>query len=252
MRGARRLGALLLGATFVLGCASTKPALQGAEFHYEKAMEDLRRGRCTEAAEELQRVVSNYPGSAVAPAAQFHLAEAHFCARDFVNAVFEYQRLIDTYPSSEWVDEAQYQIAESYYEQSRRAELDQSETRDALSYYRLYLDDNPQGERAGDARARIAECRGKLARKLLLSARLYHRQGHLEAARMYYTELADTYPDTDSYYPAVLALGDVALALGQRDVALRHWSEVASSSADPDLREQAERKLVEGPPAGTD
>ena len=208
-------------------------------------MKDLKHGRCLDAVEELQRVVNNFPGSRFAPDAQYHLAEAYFCSKDYVNAVFEYQRLIDTYPSSEWVADAQYKIAESYFKQSRRAELDQAETRNALDHYRAFLEDNPQSPLADKARERISQCRGKLARKLLLAARLYRRQGYLEAARRYYKQVLTDYPETEVYYDALFAMGEIALAEGDREAARKDWAEVARDTGDADLRKKAGKRLAE-------
>ena len=236
----------LVAVVLVVGCASSKPQrLQGGELYYNEGMEDLKNGRCLQAVEKLQRVVNNFPGSRFAPDAQYHLAEAHFCSKDYVNAVFEYQRLIDTYPSSEWVDEAEYQIAEAYFRQSRRAELDQSETRNALSHFRTFLDDNPNSPLAEKARQRIAECRDKLARKQFLAARLYQRQGYLEAARRYYKGVLTDYPETTSYYRALFQLAEIALKQGDKETARQNWAEVARDSGDADLQKKAGEKLSE-------
>lgn len=231
---------LLLG-----GCASSGPKrLNGAEAYYEEGMEALESSRCVEAAEKLQRLVNNFPGSRLVPDAQYHLGEAYFCAEDYVNAVFEYQRLADTYPASQWVDEAQFKIAECYYEQARRAELDQSETHDALSYYRIFLEDNPDSPLAGKARARIAECRARLAKKLYLAARLYQRQGHSQAAELYYSELLVDYPDTEYYYKSLFQLGELAMERDDRQAARRYWAEVARDSGSQDLRREAGERLA--------
>lgn len=234
-------------AILALGhCASSKSSrLQGADAYFEEGRESLEHKRCVEAVEKFQRLVNNFPGSPRVPDAQYYLAEAYFCSEDYVNAVFEYQRLLDTYPSSEWLDEAQFKIAESYFKQVRRPELDQKETREALNYFRFFIEDNPGSPLVEVAQERVVECRSRLAQKQYLSGRLYQHQGHLEAARMAYEEVVRDYPDTPWYYHSLLQLGELAAARGEIDQAQLYWAEVVRDSEEEGLRQQAQEGLIE-------
>lgn len=236
---------IMLGVVCLLGCASSRPPrLEEAETYYQEGLKALKKKRCLDAVEKLQRVVSNFPGSRVVADAQYYLAESHFCSKDYVNAVFEYQRLVDTYPASEWVDEAQYQIAESYFRQLRRPELDQKETREALNYFRYFLDDNPGSPLAEPARQRIVDCRSRLARKQYLTGELYQRQGHLEAAAMAYDDVVRSFSDTPWYYHTLLRLGEIAQAQGDASEARGHWEEALKDSEETEVRAQAQELLT--------
>ena len=159
-------------------------------------MEALERKRYLRAVEMFQRVVSNFPGSALVAEAQFHLAEAYFGMEDFVNAVFEYQRLVDSYPHSDYVERAQFQIAESHFMQMRSPEHDQKETYEALTHFRRFIEDNPESPLLEEVRSRIVSCRSQLAKKQYLAGLFYQKQGYPEAARICYEDLLLTYPDT--------------------------------------------------------
>jgi outer membrane protein assembly factor BamD len=236
---------ILLGTVCLLGCASSRPPrLEEAETYYQEGLTALKKKRCLDAVEKLQRVVSNFSGSRIVADAQYYLAEAQFCSKDYVNAVFEYQRLIDTYPASEWIDEAQYQIAESYFQQLRRPELDQKETREALNYFRYFLEDNPASPLAEQARQRVVECRSRLARKQYLNGELYQRQGYLDAAVMAYDEVVRSYSDTPTYYHTLLRLGEIAQARGDEAAARGHWEEALKDSEEAEVRAQAQERLA--------
>ena len=146
---------------FIAACASTPPEkLQGADYYFEEGQKAMEKDRCLEASEHFKRLVSNFPGSHRVAEAQFLLAEAHFCNRDWVNAAFEYQRIVDIYPSSEWAVEAQFKVGESYFKQLRRPELDQKETFEALTAFRNFIEDNPDAplvEQARPAHRRVPE-----------------------------------------------------------------------------------------------
>jgi len=234
---------VLLGAS----CASKgPPELKGADFYFEKGGRDFERRRFLDSVESYQRIVSNFPGHARVAEAQYYLAESYFGMDEFVSAAFEYERLVDTYPSSQWRDDAQYKIGASYFEQSRRAELDQSETYQALTAYRRFIEDNPDSPLVADARDRISEGRGRLAKKEYLAGRLYHRQRHLQAARMTYEQLVNAYPQTSWYWHALAQLGVVARSQGKSEEARGHWQEVLQGDTeDKDLLEDVRKWMAQ-------
>ncbi len=236
---------ILLVAVGLAACASTTPEkLQGADYYYKEGQKAMDKKRCIQASEHFQRLVSNFPGSQRVAEAQFMLAEAYFCSEDWVNAAFEYQRIVDIYPSSEWVTESQFKIGESYYRQLRRPELDQKETFEALNAFRYFIEDHPGSPRVEDARQRIADCRDRLAQKQYLSARLYHRQGHLDAAKITYEEVLRDYPDASKwYYTTLFRMGEIAQAQGDVDLAVRYWKEVLQDSDDQQLNEDVQKYL---------
>jgi len=245
--GTRTALIIFAAALAAAGCARKGgiTTLKGADYFYGECQRHLETGRHLEAIEHCQRVVSNFPGSALVADAQYALAESYFGMEDYVSAVFEYQRLVDSYPSSEWAVRAQFQIGESYYKQMRRAELDQTETYQALTSFRRFLDDNPGSALTDEAEARIVTCRERLGEKEFLSARLYHRQGHLEAARITYDDVLKSYPDTRWYDEARAQLGDLARREGDLDEARRRWRAVLEVTEDQRLRERLEGWLAE-------
>ena len=235
-------GLVAVAGTFS-GCASTQAKLKGADLYFAAGKEALEKKRCLKAVENFQRIVNNFPGSGLIADAQYYLAESYFCNQDYVEAIFEYQRLVDIYPSSEWLDEAQFQIGESYYEQLRRPELDQKETREALIYFRQFVDDNPGSPLIPRAQERIVDCRSRLASKLYNIGWLYHKRGHLEAAKITYNDLILSYPDTPWYEHGIARLGEIALAEGNERRARALWQEVLLDSADEKLKEQVQKSL---------
>ena len=232
-------------ALWVAACASTpSEKLQGADYYFEEGQKAMEKNRCLEASEHFKRLVSNFPGSRRVAEAQFLLAEAYFCNRDWVNAAFEYQRIVDIYPSSEWAVEAQFKIGESYFKQLRRPELDQKETFEALTAFRNFIEDHSDSPLAEQAHQRIVDCRSRLAQKQYLSGRLYHKQGHLDAAKMIYEEVLREYPDVNEwYYTTLFRMGEIARAQGDVDLAVRYWKEVLQDSGDPKLVEDVQKHL---------
>ena len=218
--------------------------MRQAEYYFGRGMKDLERGRCLDAVENLQRVVSNFPGSPVVAEAQYRVAEAHFCAKDFITAAFEYQRLLDVYPSSEWVESAQFKLGECYYKQLRRPELDQKETHEALDYFRHFIEDNPSSPLVEDAKKRVDDCRSRLGNKEYLNADLYFRQGHKASAELTFKQVLRNFSDTVWYYYALSRLGDIAYEKEDLKSARSYWYEVLSAEeVDVKLKERVRKKI---------
>ena len=252
-RGALPLLCAALAAILLSACAGKKEEpLRGVEYYHREGMDAFERKRYLKAVEMFQRVVSNFPGSALVAEAQFHLAEAYFGMEDFVNAVFEYQRLVDSYPHSGFVERAQFQIAESHFMQMRSPEHDQEETYEALTHFRRFIEDNPDSPLLEEARNRIVSCRSQLAKKQYLAGRFYQKQGYLEAAGICFGDLLLTYPETRWYCWGKAMLGDLALGEGDHEAARMHWSEVMEECEEEELRGKVEEWLEEVGGAGSE
>ena len=235
-----------LAAVLVSACAGKKEEqLRGVEYYHQEGMKALERKRYLQAVEMFQRVVSNFPGSALVAEAQFHLAEAYFGMEDFVNAVFEYQRLVDSYPHSGYLERAQFQIAESHFMQMRSPEHDQKETYEALTHFRRFIEDHPESPLMEEARSRIVSCRSQLAKKQYLAGRHYQKQGHLEAANICYEDVLLTFPDTRWYHWGKAMLGEIARREGDLEAARNYWSEVMEECEEEELRSKVENWLEE-------
>ena len=233
-----------LAAVLMSACAGKKEEpLRGVEYYHQEGMKALERKRYLQAVDMFQRVVSNFPGSALVAEAQFHLAEAYFGMEDFVNAVFEYQRLVDSYPHSGYLERAQFQIAESHFMQMRSPEHDQKETYEALTHFRRFIEDNPQSPLLEEARSRVAACRSQLAKKQYLAGRFYQKQGFIEAANICYGDLLLTYPDTRWYCWGKAMLGEIARSEEDLEGARAHWSEVMEECEEEELRGKVEKWL---------
>jgi outer membrane protein assembly factor BamD len=236
---------LIAALGFFGGCASSLTKLKGAEYYLEEGKKSLDKKRCLKAIESFQRIVNNFPGSSIIADAQYYLGESYFCNQDYIEAIFEYQRLVDIYSSSQWLDEAQYQIGEAHYQQLRRAELDQKETREALVYFYQFIDDNPTSPLVDQARARIVDCRSRLAKKLYQAGELYLKQKHLEAAKLTFNDLILSYPDTPWYFHGVARLGEVYMGQGDEPRARAFWDEVLLDSDDEKLKKQVQKLIDE-------
>ena len=211
--------ALFIGSTFQY-CSSSKEELQASDIAatFQRGVDYFEKDNYIKAEEVFTFIIYNDPGGAFADDAQFNLAETYYEREEFLLAISEYDRLIRRMKNSSYVEDAFWRKTEAYCELSPDFRLERDMTDKALKYLYEIVDIYPESKYISDAENRILEMRGKLAKKLLESARLYDTLREYESAVYYYDTVIEEYPDTREYASARLGkAGDM--------VALERWSE---------------------------
>ncbi len=149
-----------------------------------------------EAYNVFQAIVLQHPGSAVVDDAQFYLAKSKFEKGEYIIAAYEFSKLIRNMPASEFIPEAQFMLAECYYLLSPHYALEQKYTKSAIKEYQAFVDVFPAHEKVPEAEMKIKELNEKLALKEYNNAVIYEKLEYYNAAIMYFTNVEETYHDT--------------------------------------------------------
>jgi len=83
---------------------------------YDRALEQLKEGRYTEASSAFQAFLGKYPGSSYADNAQYWLGEVYYVTREFQPALSEFGKVVDSYPDSTKIADAKLKIGYIQYE----------------------------------------------------------------------------------------------------------------------------------------
>jgi tol-pal system protein YbgF len=83
---------------------------------YDRALEQLKEGRYTEASSAFQAFLGKYPGSGYADNAQYWLGEVYYVTREFQPALSEFGKVVDSYPDSTKIADAKLKIGYIQYE----------------------------------------------------------------------------------------------------------------------------------------
>ena len=225
------------------GCAKDRFRHTEPTQYYEAAQEALLKKKCWDAQQYLQNMLSDFPGSHLVDDAQYLLAEAYLCDKDYVTAVFEYERLLNEFPTSPFVDKARYQIGMCYYRQSRDVHHDQEETHKAIREFIRFAEDFPASDLSVDALQRVTELRSKLARQNLMVAQNYLKWSNPLSAERYYTLILNEFPDTDVLHEARLGLAKAKRNMTQFDEAREILTLLASEEASDPIREQIQAEI---------
>jgi tol-pal system protein YbgF len=109
------------GATPPPAAAPTAGALPGPNQLYQDGMDHMRRSSYASARIAFGDLLLNYPGSDVAPEAQYLIAEAYAAERNLTAAETAYAAVVSKYPESPRAPEAMYKRARIFLEQNNVA-----------------------------------------------------------------------------------------------------------------------------------
>lgn len=198
LRAATSITVLLLAMAVTAGCSgSERLQLATPEEAYERGKELYDRGRYSAAVEYFQRVFDFGRAHAWAPDAQYYLAHSYFNTRQYLLAANAFTRFVEFYRADPRAEEGEYLRALSYVRLSPHYQLDQTDTRNALTYLHLYLSRYPDGQYADEVIEYVDELRYKLARKQFEIAEMYERRSQFQAAAIEFLRLLDTHPDSE-------------------------------------------------------
>jgi len=217
----RNLAAFLSLALLVVltGCSgSNRISHTSAEQAFQRGKAQYDDGDYDRAIRYFRGVFQYGRGSQWADDAQFYLANSYREQGKYLIAANEYERFSQLYRNNQRRPEAEYQRAMMYYKLSPRYQLDQSNSRRAISYFQLFIERNPRHELVADAQTKIDELRNKMARKQFEAGELYERRDMWEASALTFAGVFDSYPDTEWADDALLGAVRAYIEYADRSV----------------------------------
>jgi tetratricopeptide (TPR) repeat protein len=138
-------------------------------------------------------LIFEYPNLSFADDSIYEIGKYYFETKQYAEAVPIYERLVHDYPQSEWRGVSEYYLALSVFKQIRGADYDEKLIEDAEKKFELYLENNPRGPQAEDAREKRREISEMLGRKNLNLAKFYLRESEAVSAKIYLRLVLDKY-----------------------------------------------------------
>jgi outer membrane protein assembly factor BamD len=233
-----RAVAILAAGLIFVGCASARylvrPAPTNAEEMYEQAVDDLESGLYPEAIKGFADLKTKYPYTKYAALADLRTADTQFERAKYAEAIDAYRNFLKFHPNHEEAPYAMLQIGEAYFEQIPEdwfflppaAEKDQGHTKLAIAAFKDMIGRFPEAEAAEQARARLGECRSKLADHELYVANFYLGRERYKAAAGRAEGLLDTYEGLGFDEEALWIAGMSRFQTGELDRAAEHLNEL--------------------------
>ncbi|MFA6349335.1 MAG: outer membrane protein assembly factor BamD [Candidatus Omnitrophota bacterium] len=147
--------------------------------------------------EIFNKVIENSTYGPYAPKAQYKLGLVLKGLLRYYEAEEAFGKVISNYPTSEWAEPSKFQIASCRAGLSRGPEYDQGAADEAKQKFEDFVRDHPDAVLSAEAEKSIALIKDKEAQSSYNIAVFYEKQKAYQAAKIYYQEAIDNYPNTD-------------------------------------------------------
>ena len=162
------------------------------------------------AIEIYEHVVQHAPYGDYADKAQMRLGECFIRQRRYEEANRAFQRVMDEYPGSPLAEKAKFNTAFCARQLSLKASYDQSATDEAIGWYEKFIAGHPNSELLPQAQESLKALQTIKAKGLAEVAHFYYQaQKKPDSAEVYYRQIVEKYPDTESAAEAIAKLQEM-------------------------------------------
>jgi len=148
------------------------------------------------AVEIYTQVIQHAPYGPYAELSQYKIGQCYKKIEDYEKAREAFEKLIKEYPRSELKDDAKYQIALVTFHLSRDASYDVQATDQAIAEFSKFVEEHPESELVQESLDAVKELENRKAEKSFEIASFYDKQGHLQAAIVYYNKVIEEYSES--------------------------------------------------------
>jgi len=243
----RHIHTILFSLLVLGGCASkTNSSEINYDEIFQKGKTALEKKKYIKSQEFFNTVVIGASHTDLGDDALFYLGESYFLNKEYILASAEFNKLIRRMQFSPFVETARYRICESFLAESPKYYHDQDYTEKSLDKFQEFLDDYPTSEKNAEIQITINALRYKLAQKAYETGILYIKLHEFQSAIIAFSNVTDTYYDTEFNLKAHLNVIRCHLELRHVDEAREYYEKYALMTDFESWSETIELWLSEG------
>ena len=249
------LVAAALAATACGGREAEIPDLTEADADqilFERGTTALEEGSWSTAREYFVQIRDNYPQSPLRAQSRLGVVESYEGEGTevaYLSALTELQEFLRLYPPThELAPEAQFKVGMVYFNQMRRPERDQSETRSAIAEFETFIEryaEFADPQLLADARTRLRDARDRLSDSNFLVGRFYYRLSYYPGAIDRFREILDEDPGYTRRDAVYFHLADALAATARGPEALPLFERLISEFPTTEYLEDANLRIAE-------
>ncbi|MBI3490659.1 MAG: outer membrane protein assembly factor BamD [Acidobacteria bacterium] len=166
-------------------CASSSRGLvppgtsEPDKYLFDRGTAALGAKKWLTAREFFKQVVETYTQSPYRPDAKLGIGDTYLgegTSEALVLAINEFREFLSFYPTNARADYAQYKLGFAHYRQMRNPQRDQTETREAIKEYEIFVARYPNSRLMPEVRAKLRESRDRLGDSDYQVGYFYYRQ----------------------------------------------------------------------------
>src|SRR6202163_1842668 len=214
---------------------------------YNRAIEDIRRGRQEVGRLGLQTLINTYPDSEFLAKAKLGIADSYYKESGTANmtqAIQGYKDFGVFFPFLPEAAYAQLQVANAHYQQMAKPDRDRSEAKAAEEEYQTFLSKYPKDPLAPKAEQRLRDVQEIIAEGDYRIGYFYYVKGDRRAAAARLLAIAKRYPLYSRSDRVLWMLGDIFEKSEHREVASLYYGQIVKNYPLSGLAPGAQDKLV--------
>src|SRR5258706_1043814 len=215
---------------------------------YNRAIEDIRRGRQEVGRLGLQTLINTYPDSEYLAKAKLSIADSYYKEAGTANmaqAIQGYKDFIVFFPFLPEAAYAQLQVANAHYQQMAKPDRDRSEAKAAEDEYQTFLSKYPKDPLAPKAEQRLRDVQEIIAEGDYRIGYFYYVKGDKRPAAARLVSITKRYPLYSRSDKVQWMLGDIFEKSEHKEVASIYYGNIVKNYPLSDLAPTAKNKLVE-------
>ena len=219
------LAALLGAGASVSGCASSSDAAKAAlnpdppDRMYATGDAFLAKGKFEDAAKKFEDLDRDHPYAPEARRAIAMSAYAYYRAGKYPEAITNGKRYTAMHPGTKEAALAHYVVASSFYDEMRSPDRDQSNTRKALTEFKLLKARYPDSQYSKEVDNKIRICEDSLAASEMVVGRSMLAQKHYMASIARFKVVVSEFQTTAHVEEALMRLTEAYMRLGIKNEA---------------------------------
>lgn len=198
MRAFKFLLAGLFMLTVITSCNKYNKIYKSKDYEYKLKMADelFAKKKYRVAQQLYEELFPVFKGTTKFEELYYKDAFCFYYMKDYLQAQSLFKGFLEVFPNSPRAEEVDYLHAYCFYKQSPKLELEQVNTTKAIGMMQTFINTHPGSARIKEATEIIDKCRIKLEQKEHRSAELYYNLGQFRAAAIAYTNLINSYPES--------------------------------------------------------
>jgi outer membrane protein assembly factor BamD len=221
---------------------------QPDQFLFERGSRALEDRKWLTAREFFKELTETYTQSPLRPDAKLAIGDTYLGegnAEALVLAQNEFQEFLAFYPTHRRGDYAQYKLGMTHFRQMRQPQRDQTETRDAIREFEIFVKRYPNSELMPEVSAKLREARDRLSEADYQVGVFYYRQRWYPGAIDRLATLIKQDPGFAGRDGAFFYLAESLYKARRPAEALPYYERLVSEFEDSEHLEEAHRRIAE-------
>jgi outer membrane protein assembly factor BamD len=214
---------------------------------YQRAINEIERGRYDVGRLTLQTLLNTYPDSEFLAKSKLAIADSYYSEggiAGLTQAEAEFKDFITFFPTSPEAPEAQFRIGMAHFRLMGKPDRDRTEARFAEVEFKEFLLKYPDSRLRPRAKGRLREVQEVLGESDYRIAEFYYLKQANRAARSRFQEIADNYPNYSKADSALWYLGQTMERLRAPKEAATYYSALLTDHPLSPLASNAKGRLA--------